>query len=66
MTAKIEAIGFTATHDGEVALAVLLRYPNGGTSQIQILSEDVAKVLEKANVTAANDLVGMPWSILNI
>ena len=35
MTATIESIGFTATHDGEVALAVLLRFPNGGTSQIQ-------------------------------
>ena len=39
MTATIESIGFTATHDGEVALAVLLRFPNGGTSQVQVLNE---------------------------
>ena len=44
MTATIESIGFTATHDGEVALAVLIRFPNGGMSQVQILNEDIAKV----------------------
>lgn len=66
MTATIESIGFTATHDGEVALAVLLRFPNGGTSQVQILNEDVAKVMAKAQVSTANDLVGKPWNVLNI
>ena len=66
MTATIVSNGFTATHDGEVALAVLLRFPNGGTSQIQVLNEDVAKVMEKARVSTANDLVGLPWSVLDI
>ena len=66
MTAKIESIGFTATHDGEVALAVVVRFPNGGSSQVQILNEDIAKVMKKANVSAAGELVGMPWSVLAI
>ncbi len=66
MTATIESIGFTATHDGEVALAVLIRFPNGGMSQVQILNEDIAKVMAKADVAAAGELVGKPWSVLNI
>ncbi len=66
MTATIESIGFTATHDGEVALAVTIRFPNGGSSQVQILNEDIAKVMEKAEVAAAGELVGMPWNVLNI
>ena len=66
MTAKIESIGFTATHDGEVALAVVVRFPNGGSSQVQILNEDIAKVMKKANVSAAGELVGMPWNVLAI
>lgn len=66
MTATIESIGFTATHDGEVALAVVVRFPNGGSSQVQILNEDIAKVMNKANVSAAGELVGMPWNVLAI
>lgn len=66
MTATIESIGFTATHDGEIALAVVIRFPNGGTSQVQILNEDIAKVMDKAQVAAAGELVGMPWSVLAI
>ncbi|OCC23493.1 hypothetical protein MB02_12595 [Croceicoccus estronivorus] len=66
MTATIESIGFAATHDGEFALAVVLRFPNGGTSQVQILNEHLAPVMAKANVSTANELVGMPWCVLNI
>lgn len=66
MTATIESIGFTATHDGEVALAVVVRFPNGGSSQVQILNEDIAKVMNKANVSAAGELVGMSWNVLAI
>ena len=66
MIATIESIGFTATHDGEVALAVVVRFPNGGSSQVQILNEDIAKVMGKANVSSADELVGMPWNVLAI
>lgn len=64
--AIIESIRFTATHDGELALAARLRFPEGGISQVQISGKDVARVMQQAGVASAEQLVGKPWSVLRL
>ena len=66
MIATIEAIGLTATHDGEAALVVTLRFPGGGRSQLQVPGEQAAEIMRRANVRVAGDLVGQPWHVLQI
>lgn len=64
--ATIEAVGLTATHDGEAALVVTIRFPTGGATQLQIPSVAVAEIMRRANFQSAGDMVGEPWQILNI
>lgn len=64
--AIIEAVGVTATHDGEAALVVTLRYPNGALSRVQIGNEHLIRVMKHANVVGPTQLVGKLWHVLNI
>lgn len=56
----------TPTHDGEAALVVEIRYPNGGVAKVQIEPSDVPVVMEKAGARSLADLVGKPWTVLKI
>lgn len=64
--ARIEDVRFTATHDGELALVAILRFPNGGRSRIQVLDHDLACVMQRAGVGSAGELIGKPWTVLDI
>ena len=66
VAAIIDAVGVTATHDGEAALAVSLRHPNGARSQVQIGNEHLTQVMKRANAACPAELVGKPWHVLNI
>lgn len=56
----------TPTHDGEAALVVEIRYPNGGKAKVQIEPGDVPAVMEKAGARSLVDLIGQPWTVLQI
>jgi hypothetical protein len=64
--ATISGIQLTSTHDGETALVVELTYSNGGRSKVHIGAADAAQVMARAGVSNANDLIGHPWSVLEI
>lgn len=62
----IDAIRLTSTHDGEAALVVELRFAGAGRSTVQLDGEGLRKVMAKAGVGNAFDLVGRSWSVLDI
>jgi hypothetical protein len=64
--AVIDSIALTPTHDGETALVVELRFSGGGRSRVQIDPQSVHEVLVKAGAASASDLVGLPWSVVDI
>jgi hypothetical protein len=64
--ARIEAVRLTPTHDGEAALAVTLRFANGGRSQVQIDADGLRRVLARAGVGHAAELVGRSWVVLDV
>lgn len=64
--AVIRAVHLTPTHDGEAAMVVQLSYPNGGAAMVQVGGEDTAAVMARAGVSNAADLVGLPWTVLQI
>lgn len=64
--AVIRAVHLTPTHDGEAAMVVTLRYPNGGTATVQVEGADTAAVMARAGVATAADLVGQPWTVLQV
>lgn len=64
--AVITAVQLTPTHDGEAALVVQIAYPNGGSAKVQIESSDVAAVMQKANARSLEELIGQPWTVLQI
>lgn len=66
MTAVISHVRLTPTHDGEGALVIELRFPNGGRSNVQINSEEAADVMARAGVRTADALVGHPWTVLQV
>lgn len=66
MEAVISAVHLAPTHDGEAALVVELRYPNGGTASVQLEGADTAAVMSRARVTSAAELVGRPWTVLQV
>lgn len=62
----IDAIRLTATHDGEAAMVVELRFPAGGRSRVQLDGEGLRKVMARAGVADASELVGRSWSVLDV
>jgi len=64
--AIIDSIALTPTHDGETALVVELRYADGGRARVQIDPHSVHEVLAKAGAASAAELVGRPWSVVDI
>ncbi|MEH3157443.1 MAG: hypothetical protein PGN08_00130 [Sphingomonas taxi] len=64
--ARIDAVRLTPTHDGESALLVTLRFANGGRSNVQIDSASLARVMARAGVASAFDLVGCDWAVLDV
>lgn len=64
--AKIEALCLTPTHDGEAALVITLRFANGGRSKVQIDAEGMRRVMARAGVGNAADLIGRSWAVLDI
>lgn len=62
----ISAISLTPTHDGEAALVVELSFPGGGRSKVQMDGEGARKALARAGVASAAELIGKPWSVLNV
>jgi len=65
-TATITAVELAPTHDGEAAVVVELTYANGGRSKIHISAPDAALVMARAGVASAMELIGHPWSVLEI
>lgn len=66
MGATISGYQLTPTHDGETALVVELAFPAGGRSSVHLNAGDMAEVLRRAGLLRADDLIGQPWSILQI
>ncbi len=64
--AVIAQVELATTPDGEAALTVELRYPNGGRSRVQIGAREAALVLSKAKAATAQDLVGRSWRVLQV
>ncbi|MBN7795899.1 hypothetical protein [Parahaliea mediterranea] len=64
--AVICAVHLAPTHDGEAAMVVELRYPNGGTATVQVAGGDTAAVMARAGVATAAGLVGQPWTVLQV
>ena len=64
--AVIDAIRLTPTHDGQAAHIVELKFETGGTSVVQIESQDMLAVMQNAGVGNANDLIGMSWKVLDV
>lgn len=64
--ATIANVQLTPTHDGEAALVVEVTYPNGGRTQVQIESCDVPAVMSNAGARSLEDLIGHPWTVLQI
>ncbi|WP_193940584.1 hypothetical protein [Parahaliea mediterranea] len=64
--AVISAVRLTPTHDAEAAMLVELRYPNGGTAAVQVPAEDAPAVFVRARVATAAELVGLPWTVLQV
>lgn len=62
----IDGIRMTPTHDGKAAVIVELKFDNGGTSIVQIESDDMLAVMQNANVGNAFDLIGMSWKVLDV
>lgn len=62
----IDAIRLTSTHDGEAALVVELRFGNAGRSTVQLDNDGLRKVMAKAGVGNAFDLVGQSWTVLDV
>jgi hypothetical protein len=64
--AVIETLCLTPTHDGEAALVVTLRFANGGRSNVQVDADGMRRVMARAGVSNALDLVGQSWAVLEI
>ncbi len=64
--AIISTVQLTPTHDGETALVVRLRFTNGGCSSVQIDAEGLRQVMSKANIDNALELIGQPWTVLDV
>ena len=64
--ATITSVQLTPTHDGEAALVVEISYSNGGRAQVQIESCDVSAVMQKAGARSLEQLIGHPWTVLQI
>lgn len=60
----ITGIELAATHDGEAALVVVLRYPDGGYGRVQLSSLEALQVMQRAGVDEAAALVGRGWDVL--
>ena len=64
--AVIASVAAVATHDGEAALVVVLALPGGGQSYVQMSGEDAAEIVERAGKSNPGELVGLPWTVLQI
>tara|TARA_B110000444_G_C18692920_1_gene525171 strand:- start:690 stop:899 length:210 start_codon:yes stop_codon:yes gene_type:complete len=63
--AIIESYAVASTHDAESAVEFLLRFPNGGKSQVQVHESQIQPVLDRAKVRDVDSLIGLPWYVLN-
>jgi hypothetical protein len=64
--AVIEALCLTPTHDGEAALVITLRFANGGRSKVQIDADGMRRVMARAGVGSATELIGKSWAVLDV
>ncbi|SFR88660.1 hypothetical protein [Sphingomonas jatrophae] len=62
----IHSVRLTSTHDGEAALVVELRFGGDRRSMVQLDAEGLRRVMAKAGATSALDLVGRPWTLLDV
>lgn len=60
----IAGVELAATHDGEAALLVELRYANGAAARVQLSSEEARQVMQRAGVQTAAELRGRSWELL--
>ncbi len=63
--AVIESYAVASTHDAESAVEFLLRFPNGGVSQVQVHESQIRSILDRAKVGDVESLIGLPWTVLN-
>jgi hypothetical protein len=64
--AIIAEVTATPTHDGEAALVVILTFPGGGRGSVQMSGIEAAEVVRRAAVSTPQELIGKPWSVLQI
>lgn len=64
--AVIASVGAVATHDGEAAFVITLRHAGGGSSRIQMSGQDAAEIVARAGKADPSQLVGLPWTVLQI
>ena len=54
----------TVGHDGEAEAIIELRFPNGAEQGVTFTCDVLARALDRAGITALEQLVGHPWSVL--
>lgn len=62
--ACIETAAIVAGHDARAELLVILRFPNGGRSEVRLDEEAARHVLDQAGIADLAALSGRPWDIL--
>lgn len=61
----IAGFELAATHDGEAAMLLRLRDPQGGgESRVQISSRELLQVMQRAGVDDVGALIGRSWEVL--
>lgn len=64
--AVITSVAAVPTHDGEAALVITLSHPEGGVSHVPMSGRDGADIVARAGKSDPGQLVGMPWTVLQI
>ena len=54
----------TAGHDGEAEAIIELLFPNGARQGLTFTCDLLAGALDRAGITALEQLVGHPWNVL--
>ena len=54
----------TVGHDGEAEAIIELLFPNGARQGVTFTCDMLAGALDRAGITALEQLVGHPWKVL--
>ena len=60
----IVAAQVVAGHDGQAEIAVHVRHPNGAERNICFPHDAIGPVLDAADISSLDQLVGRPWTVL--